>query len=423
MDHKVYKKIFKNGMKLLGIPTKSNIVSIGIYVNIGSRYESKNNHGVAHFLEHMMFKGTKNISGKELSLKLDSVGAVYNAGTSYEYTYYYIYGHKNDINLFIDLIFDLYFNPKFDDDDIKKERQVVLEELQMSNDSISNIIYDILHKKTFSNSNLSRNILGTQSSIKSLTKEKLKDFRNKYYVPNNSLVVISGGFEPNKIYSKIKKIINSHSKKIFKKETPKKAKLQLGKPKIYHTINKVVNQTHIIISFKTSHRNDKNIEKIELIENLLSSGSSSRLFELLRNKMGVTYFNYASYLAFEYEGVFMIHLGVDNSKIVQTINAIFEELRNLKENGIDETELNKIKKIRTTAFSLALQDPRDLMTYYGLSELFYNKKDYSIKKVIDRYNNIKLKDFNKTLKSTFNPKVLKVFVNGAKFNSNKIIDF
>ncbi len=203
MDHKVYKKIFKNGMKLLGIPTKSNIVSIGIYVNIGSRYESKNNHGVAHFLEHMMFKGTKNISGKELSLKLDSVGAVYNAGTSYEYTYYYIYGHKNDINLFIDLIFDLYFNPKFDDDDIKKERQVVLEELQMSNDSISNIIYDILHKKTFSNSNLSRNILGTQSSIKSLTKEKLKDFRNKYYVPNNSLVVISGGFEPNKIYSKI----------------------------------------------------------------------------------------------------------------------------------------------------------------------------------------------------------------------------
>jgi predicted Zn-dependent peptidase len=311
------------------------------------------------------------------------------------------------------------------------ERKVVIEELKMSKDDPSDILYDFIHSIIFNNTTLADNILGSEKSINTLSLDKLKKFRNLYYKPDNSVLDISGGFEPKKTYDKIKNKIYSYPKTpLFKIPNINKInKIVEIKDKFFFKINKDLNQTLLAITFKSYHKYHDFNEYLELIEDLLSSGSSSRLFNLLRNKLGVTYFNYSSNMTFDNYGFFMINIGVDTKKVELVIEKILEELKRIKRSKIKEDEFNKIKKIRQTGFSLSLQDPRSLMKYYGLSELFYEprnpdktkkKANYIISNTLKRMKNLDLIKFNKVVSELFVKKNMKVFVHGPKINKSKV---
>ena len=185
----------KNGLTIVGeeIPYLKS-VSLGIWINTGSRLETPKESGVSHFIEHMLFKGTKNRSAKDIARDIDNIGGQINAFTNKECTCYYVHLLDEHINIGIDVLSDMILNSNFNNKDIDKERAVILEELKMYEDSLDDLSYDLLVENIYPNDGLGMNILGNRETIKSLKKKDILNHYNKYYVPNNAIISICGNF-------------------------------------------------------------------------------------------------------------------------------------------------------------------------------------------------------------------------------------
>jgi zinc protease len=402
MNSKIIRKTLHNGLRILLLPNKKiELVAVGIFVQVGSRYENKQNNGISHFLEHMLFKD------KELVERLDCLGAKYNAETSYESTHYYLYGSKKDANKFIDIISNIYKNPSFKKKDIENEKGVIIEELNMLKDNSDEMINDEINKKVFKNSNLKLPIIGTTRNIKSFKKSDLESYFKKYYVPPNTVFVISGNFDEKKAYNNIKKNLgyNYIDKKQYILEIP--TPIVQTNPKLNLIKDKYISQSNIMITYRTTNMFSKKQLHYDIISDILSSGCSSRFFKLLRNELGITYYNYSYNISYLHEGIFIINVGVDPKRTKECINAILGEIQNLKTKGISQEELNKSKKIRETHYMFNIENPLDILNHFGLLEL-YNLKDN-----INNLNKINCIDINTTIKQVFDKNNLNIFVHGV----------
>ncbi len=395
-----------NDFRVLLLPDKSsNTVSVGVFIKNGSRYETESKNGISHFLEHMLFKG-------DISIRLDNLGAKYNAETSYETTHYYISGNKNDTEQFLTILKDIYTNDTFTKNDIEIEKGVVIEELKMTLDDVNDVMNDWINKIIFRNSGLKRPIIGTEKNILKFTESDLIKLKQIYYIPSNSLLVVSGNF--NKI--NVMKTINNTFGKIPKSNTKNKTTLipktiEQTKSSLFHKSDKFVSQTDLMFVFRTN--TDRSRIVYDIIADILSSGCSSRLFELLRTQMSITYFNYSYYISYEHEGIFIIHLGVNKKRINEAITAILTELDRLKKNNIGDDELNKCKKIRETHISLETETPLDKLDFFGLEEIL----DIKCKNLSDTYKEIKnicLNEVQDTIRELFQNQNMSLFVYGGK---------
>lgn len=428
---RVYRKILRNGLHVVLIPVDhTDVISTGFFVKVGSRYEDKENNGIAHFLEHMMFRGTNKRTSDNIVSELDNLGATYNAETSYESTCYYISGHKNDFNIFLELLIDLYFNPAFREEDIKNERFVVVEELNAEKDNPIEIITNMVNSKLFVNSSLQYPIIGTKKNILSFRKDDLTNFRKKFYVPNRSALVICGDIDRKYTFKQIKKLIKSEH--VYDKNInvniyglPINDQVLQTKPEVYTKKKTTSPQTQLIISFSSYNHYSTDDETLDLLADILTLGSSSRLFSLLRNKLGAIYFSTANNNSFIHEGIFTIHAGVNNNKVLIVIKKILEELYDIKKNGITKDELDKVKKMRVTSFALSLQTPFEYMHYYGGQELLYkfdnDKTNHiGIKSKIERYEKVDVKDIIRVANNIFTSERMNIFVYG-KVPSKKML--
>lgn len=430
MNNRVYKKILDNKLRLLLIPTDTtDIVSVGFFVKIGSRYEDKENNGISHFLEHMMFKCTKHFSSNAITAKLDSIGARYNAETSYESTNYYVYGHKNTTDTLIDIMVELYKNPVFREDDIMTERGVIAEEISMDDSDPQDIVIDLMFEHLFSNSSLKYPIIGTKKTITQIGREELSAFRKKYYCPPRTVFVVCGNFDREKVQKKCEHLLKSvKCGKDGTTKMPTVDEIVQTEPKLIVKQVKGQSQTNIVFAFRAQSLYSKNADHYELISDILGTGSSSRLFDLLRNQLGATYFTHAYYMGFMHEGAFVIHVGVEKKRVDEIIGAVLDELRKLRKRGVTENELEKAKQIRITTMNLGLQTPQDLMSYYGSNELLYNvppcptgvNVKYDPKTKIEAFNNITLKQINDVVKELFVKEKLNIFVYGNYPKSKKL---
>lgn len=417
---KVDKFILKNGLKILQINNPSaNTVAVGIFVGVGSRHESNKLNGISHFLEHLMFKSNDKYTTAEIAEKLDSLGAKYNAETSYESTHYYIYGDSKNYLDFIDIICNIYLSPKLDKQDIELERGVVIEELNSFIDDQNEIINDRMNETLFNNSQLKNPIIGTEKNIKSFTRNDLVNYRKKYYVPENTVFVISGNFNKDKSFNLIKKLLEPLKKSNNDLSYELNQLKPQTKPRLILDYDENIAQTDIMITFRSESMYSENNFKYDIISDILASGISSRLFKLLRNKMAITYSIYSYNIAYKSEGVFVINIGVNNGRVDEAIRKILNEIRFLRENGISEEELEKCKKIRETALKLSFQTPQDLLQYAGLEELFY-KKVITLEKRIEFYNKINLKDINNLMEILFKSENLNIIIYGAFIKDKEI---
>lgn len=407
---KPIKKILDNKMRVLLLPFKTtSIISVGIFVKTGSAYETNKTSGMAHFLEHMMFQGNKHKSGKQIAEALDSVGAVYNAATSYEYTYYYVNGNKQDTDLFLDTMLDIYKYPLFKQGDIGREQNVIVEELNMDLDNPRTKLFNLFHEKMFPNSSLARPIIGTKSNILGFKREDFFDFRNKYYVPENTVLVVAGNFSISKIFNKIKKKMACFTPTSSSLSRPVVCFCQT-EPHVY--LQKApISQTHVLFAFRSYPKSHKNNKTLELVSDLLTSGSSSRLFDMLRNRLGVTYFSDAYNSTYLETGNFIIHVGVDNKRVMEVIEVIVKEIRKLKKFGLTPKELKKIKKIRNASFMMGLQDPRDYLNFYGMQQLMFNTIT-SPEDIMAQYQHITIPKMKEVMADVFQMKNLNLFVYG-----------
>jgi predicted Zn-dependent peptidase len=447
-NHTVFKKtkvlaydMIKNngekGMNTLLIPLpNSNTITVGVFIKAGSRQEDKTtSYGIAHFLEHMTFKGTVSRTSEKLMLELDSIGAQYNAMTGHEFTLYYISGNPIDIKILLDIIVDLYLHPTYPDNDIEKERNVVLEELRMNEDQNHKVLTKNIFNELFSDyiPDLARPIIGYKDTIKNLTRKNIMNYRKMNYKETNCLLCVSGNFEKDIVIKKIEELFCAKlnnvklSPDMFKEniDNNKKIKslLTLKKNMKKHiNVDKNINQNIIYLVFNSYNTYNSNNVILDLLTDILSNGFSSKLFDLLRNKMGVSYYNNSYNRNLKDTGHFIISVGVDGKSVLKTIKGILNELAKLVENGITEEELQKAKKQNETSLLFQFKDPYEYLMYYGMNYL----TKYPLYNLTDIMNNIEevtLDQINNTTKEIFKKSNLFIATLGniSSDESNQII--
>jgi predicted Zn-dependent peptidase len=433
-NHSKFKKTelklydMSNGMKSLLIPLPdANTVTVGIFVNAGSRQET-DSFGIAHFLEHTMFKGTTTSTSEYIMNKLDSLGANYNAMTGYDFTLYYISGDPRDIIELLSVVIDLYLNPAYPDAEIEKERNVVMEELKMNNDNnhrlLTNKMFEVIYNKT--HPDLSRPIIGYERSVMNFKRSDILKFRKQCYDPSNCLISVVGNFDITDVLSTIEcnfdAKLTEHliRKNLFQDRIINDPKIEPLNCKTRHIhIEKNINQTIIYFFFGSYDKYNLYNQTLELLCNILSDGFSSRFFNLLRNKLGISYFNNSFVRTFHDCGQLITSVGVDPSSVVLAIESILNELKNIIKNGITENELEKAKKQSTVSILFDFKDPYDYMMYYGMNMLV-KKPLHNISDMLAEIESVTMENINDVIKNVFTLDNLVVGSIGPKCDGNKI---
>ncbi|PHS35296.1 MAG: peptidase M16, partial [Alkaliphilus sp.] len=292
MLDKLYKRFnLKNGIRVVteNIPYV-NSISIGVWIEVGSKNENKINNGASHFIEHMLFKGTDSRNAKNIANTIDNIGGHINAFTSKECTCYHVKVLDSHYKLAIDLLSDILLNSKFEEIEIEKERSVIMEELSMYEDSPEDLAHDMLSQTLYSNHPLGMSIIGTRNSLSDLDKKSLLSYMKDYYVPENIVISVAGNFEEDRLIEEIEK-------KFGGMEPSKKNGQKIDEVTYnFKQVSKVkdIEQTHYCLGFKgVSLLNKKKHYPLLVVNNLLGGSMSSRLFQKIREENGLTYSIYS----------------------------------------------------------------------------------------------------------------------------------
>jgi predicted Zn-dependent peptidase len=327
-------------------------------VEAGSKYETKKQNGLSHFLEHMVFKGTpKRPKASDISRELDSIGAHYNAFTSQEYTGYYAKVDPRHLDLVIDLVSDMYLNPLFDENEIKKEKGVIIEELRMYRDLPQRHVHDVLSELLYGDQPAGWNVIGTEENLHAFKKDDFISYRAAHYVSSATTVIVSGSFDEKKTLKTIEKAFEAIPK------DPKQGKKAIVASQISAQVRvefRETDQTHLAIALRTFPVNDARIPAMQLLSTILGGGMSSRLFAKMRDELGICYYISASHTPYTDVGELTITAGLDNSRVEEGVKGILEELCRLKEELVSESELKKAKDYiaGTTMLELETSDAR-----------------------------------------------------------------
>lgn len=414
------KKILKNGMYVIMAPMdNTHLITMGFFIGAGSRNETEESNGIAHFLEHMMFKGTTNRSANKLFNELDTLGATYNAATTTQVTYYYLSGSSSDIKHLLDIILDIYINPKFTIKEINKEKKVIIEEMRMRFDAPFMKLYSKMHKKIFRGTSLERNIIGNLNTITNFRKEELKKFRLLLYKPENTIFVLVGNFNPVPIFRIIKKILGPLKNSNIPVTTYydesdiilENMKLQ-NEPYIYVKRDISYKQVYLLLAFPMYDLYNYKHREINLLSQLLTGGFSSRLNKALREKNGITYTILSYPIAYRDSGLFIIQLIVNPNELVKCIEIIFLELRKLKKNKISPNEFKKIVNMSKTDMLFSLTQQIDIFVYLGIN--FLSNRDFKpdIGKEIVKLKKITNKQILEIAKKIFIWEKINLFIYG-----------
>ena len=367
----MYKKhVLENGLTIIGeeIPYVKSI-SLGVWINAGSRIEDEEISGVSHFIEHMLFKGTKNRTSKQIASEIDNLGGQINAFTSKECTCYYVKLLNSHIDIGIDVLSDMILNSKFDKEDLDKERSVIIEELKMYEDSPEDLAYDLLTENIYKDDALGMNIIGTEESLKRLNREKLLEYFNKYYVPNNSVISISGNFNFNEIINKIEEKFKNWKKRDVDIDI-KKAEFK----SCFLSKNKDTEQVNLALSLEAVPlENDEEVYALAVINAVLGGSISSRLFQKIREEKGLVYSIYSSQSLYRKCGELGIFASMSNDHLKEVYESIIEEIKTMKKHYLTDIEIKESKEQLKGSYILGLESTSSRMMSIGRSLLLNNK--------------------------------------------------
>lgn len=381
-----------------------NSISIGLWVENGSRNEKESNNGISHFIEHMLFKGTETRNSKELAEVIEDVGGQINAFTAKEATCFYVKALDTHIDLGLDLLSDMLFNSKFTEEDIEKEKKVVIEEIKMSEDNPEDVLSDLHTVAIFGKDSISMPILGTEDTVNSFTREDIIEYMSRYYVPENSVISICGNFHKNDIYKRVEKYFgNWESKKGIKSQytTPKLMKDFLFK-------EKDIEQVQFSLGLKGLPMGHEDNYALILLTNLFGGGASSKLFQNIRENLGLCYSIYAYPGSLVNTGMITIYSALNSTFMSEAYNEIEGEVFKFSKEKLSNEKLGKAKEQLKGNYILGLESTSSRMFSNGKSALIFNR----IKKpqeIIDKIDSIDFETVNRVLKETYGEGIL----NGA----------
>lgn len=381
---KFTKKILKNGLRVVTVPMKDNpTVTVLVLVEAGSKYETKDVKGISHFLEHMCFKGTvKRPKAIDISKELDAIGSQYNAFTGQEYTGYYAKSDAKHFKKIFDVVSDIYLNSTFPEGEMQKEKGVIIEEINMYEDMPNRHVQDLMMSLLYGDQPAGWNIAGEKKNILEMKRDDFVKYKKEKYVPEATTLVVAGKVSEKEVMKEVMKIfgnlpLNKKAKKVKTKENQTKPEVLVK--------HKTTDQTHFVLGVHTYDLFNKKNVVLSVLGGILGGGMSSRLFQKLREEMGVGYYVRAYNDVYTDHGFFQISAGVDNKRIHEVIDAVLSECKKLKTELVSNEELEKVKECLIGNMKLSLESSDDIANFYGAQELL--KKE--IKKAEDKAKEIR----------------------------------
>ncbi|MBI3046342.1 MAG: insulinase family protein [Candidatus Harrisonbacteria bacterium] len=388
--HSFKKYIFTNGLRVVLVPQPESLATtVLVLVEAGSKYEKKEINGISHFLEHLCFKGTKKRpTALAISSEMESMGAVSNAFTGHEATGYYSKVRSENLDTILDIISDIYLNPVFNAEEIEKEKGVIIEELNMYEDTPTRKVSDLFMELVYGDQPAGWDIGGTKEVIRSLRREDIVKYRSQHYVAKATTVVVAGAFDDKKTLLKIKELFKGiqADKKFSKLKTVDSQ----NKPAVL-VHHKASDQTHIVLGFRAFSMYDKRRFVLEVLGDILGGGMSSRLFQRVREQLGAAYYVRAGSDLLTDHGLFAVSAGLDNRRADAVIKAILEELKKISTYKVSETELQKAKNHLSGTMMIGLETSDELASFYGQQELFH-KDILSPKDVLKKIESVSAKE-------------------------------
>lgn len=366
------KHTFPNKLRLITKPLEgTKAVTIMVLVGAGSRYEHKEINGIAHFLEHMFFKGAKKFQNtKEVSEAIDGIGGDFNAFTGKEYAGYYVKVAGSKIETGLDVLSDMLLHSKFDEQEIEKERGVILEELNMYQDAPMYQIGWDFEQTIFGDQPLGWDQIGTPELIKTVTKEQFQDFKDKLYTPDNTVIALVGDIDHDKAIQLTEKYFQFPSSE--KAYDFKPYEDIQNRPNIKIT-SKKTEQAHLYVGFPTIKSTDKRYWTQRVLSAVLGGNMSSRMFLNVREAQGLCYYVSTTLDSYLDTGSFATRAGVDTTRIKDAITAILKEYQNIKGELISDEELTKGKEYLKGKMILRLEDSESYASLLAEEELLTNE--------------------------------------------------
>ena len=400
LNFDVKKHLLDNGLEVVTIKKDTKITSINVGIKVGSLYENIDEKGISHFIEHMLFKGTKDRTYEELNDELEFLGGEYNAYTDYTSTVYTISCLEEELINAIEIIGDMIINPDFNSEELEKERGVILAEMRASKDDIEDLSFKRTNEVAFKNNPLRFDVAGLEKNVKAYKKNDLLDFYNKYYLPNNSLVTIVSSLEHEEAFNEIKKVF-SPWKAGEKKEVVISGENNI--PKSVTTIKNNIEQNTIVYLY-TFYDLSKDLElPLRILNHRLGESSNSLLFRAVRVKRGLAYDIYTSIDMTNNVKTLYIYTSVGEEDLESAKEAIDETIESVKNGDLEigERDLELMKKVHKTAVISTLEDPSELCNYM-LHQGLDGEDFYEFLEDMKRLNSLDINKIHKVAKTVLN---------------------
>lgn len=416
MDWKEY--MLKAGTKIIykNIP-EFHSIAVGVWIRNGSRFEEEKVAGISHFIEHLLFKGTKNRTGGQIKEAIEGVGGTFNGFTSAEATCYWIKILSDYTETSIDVLSDMIKNPFFKDEDMEKERNVIIEEIKMYMDIPAKYVYEIFDKILFENHPLGRPIAGTPETVGSISKEQIFKYIENYYTGENIVISIVGNINEGKLTNYIEKYFSDV--RIKKKNEFEKWNGKPSGPKV-KIVKKETEQSHIVMGGFGFSREDEKKYPLGVLNVILGGNMSSRLFNRIREKLGLAYEIRSFTRHYNDTGIFAISAGVSPENTEKAIDAIISELTEIKEKGVKEEEIERGKKFLISQFLMGLEDNLEYMMWLGEQRLLKDKLS-SVNEVVEKINRVQKKDIENVADEIFKKENFYLALIGPKGREENIL--
>ncbi len=412
------KTIFENGLRVITVPMKDNpTVTVLVLVATGSNYETKAENGLSHFLEHMCFQGTvKRPKAIDIASEIDRMGAQNNAFTSNEFTGYYAKASSRHAMELADIVSDIYLNPTLPELEIEREKGVIIEEINMYNDLPQRKVQELFTQLLYKDQPAGRDIAGTKENVSGFKRPDFVAYREKFYTAPETVVIVSGNFDEEKMLSALKDGFKNCSNK--KGQGKLSVIDKQNKPQLLLE-HKETDQSHFVLGVRTFDIKDKKNPILKVLAGILGSGMSSRLFEKMRNQLGICYYVNASSDSFTDHGFFSISAGVRNDRLEEALREILVELSKLKTELVGENELEKAKEHLVGNMYLGLESSDSLADFYGFQEIM-NRPLRKPEEVAKEIKAVSSKDIQDLAKEIFKDDILNLAVIGPEKDSKKI---
>lgn len=414
-----YKKTtLKNGLRVITAPMAgTQTAAIVVMVGVGSRYESEKEAGLSHFIEHMFFKGTqKRPTTLHISSELDAIGGEYNAFTSKDHTGYWAKVDAKHFDTALDVVADMYLNSKIDEEEIKKEKGTIIQELNMYEDTPTRNVGDIFESLLYGKNPLGREIIGYKKTISSFKRKDFIDYMNRFYTANDTVIAVAGKINEKKVLKSVEKYFSNMRK--GKKPQILKVKEDQKKPAAFLKFKKT-DQTHFVLGVRAYHQNHKDRFALSLLSVILGGNMSSRLFIEVREKRGLAYYVRTGTDTFSDCGYLATQAGVEHKNMKLAIETILSEYARMAREKVSEEELRRAKDYISGKSVMGMESSDEVASFF-IDQEFIRKKILTIEEILERLEKVTAADIMRVAQEIFQNGKLNLAVIGPHKNKKEL---